>query len=183
MIVIEEFSKKTTLPIKIDDIASFIIKKGFVSRIVYHPFDIEPGHLAGMLLQDRPMAIPEPYGRPDDVGNIAFSTRLPRDMRRLVQAKELLHICDVNGAQAKTQKEVTELIEWFGIPPDARSEISKISAGIVSDHSGILLALAVLFPEASRVVLKPLFDCGSISASAIAALAHIPESYVGLLMM
>jgi hypothetical protein len=182
MIVIQEFSKKIDLPIKIDEIADFIKNKGFVGRIVYHPFDMDPRQLAGMLLHDKPATIAPPYLSDEEVANIAYSTQLSREEQRLVKTKELLHICDVANARVGTRSQVSDLVTWFSIPPDARNEMARISPGIISDHLGIVLALAVLFPAKAREVLKPHFDCGNLNEAAIAALAHIPKVYVRLIM-
>jgi hypothetical protein len=182
MLIVDEFSKSSLLPVKIDDVAKFIIDRGFVSKIRYHGFDMDPSHLAGMLLHDKP-AIAPPYSDPDEIAHIVYSSRLSREMQRLVQTKELVHICDVNAVRVSTRGQVSELVDWFGIPADARAEIEKISPGIASDQSGVLLALAVLFPEQARAALKPEFDRGAISASAIAVMAQLPIEYVGLLMM
>jgi hypothetical protein len=183
MIIIDEFSVKTVLPIKIDEIAQFILKKGFVKRIVYHPYDMEPEKLAGMLLLEKPKVIAAPYEGDGEVANIAYSTQLSLEEQRLVITKELLHICDAETVRVSSRKQVSDLVEWFGIPLEARMEIAKVSPEVASDQSTILLALEVLLPRAARDELRPHLECGNITEAGIAALAHIPKAYVRTVMM
>jgi len=178
MIVLDHFAAFTRLPIKINDIADFILERGFVNRITFHGLDESPDICAGLMIKRRDR-IPYAIG---DVADIAFSVRMPVPVQRLVLAKELIHVCEVDGICAATKAQVGKLVEEIGIPLTALIEIAKLSKQLVTDHSGLLLSIAMLIPRDARVILKRLLDQGVMGLPEIAALARVPESFAGLAM-
>lgn len=178
MIILDHFAAYTRLPIKIDQIADFIKDRGYVDKIIFHPLDEDPAVLAGMLLHRKNLA---PYAS-GEIADIVYSTQLEHDIQRLVAAKELLHICDVEGACAKTKEQVLALVDEILIPLNALTELAAVSPQLVSDHGGILLAVALLIPRDAREELKAMLDAGVMNVTQIAALVEVPESFVRLAM-
>lgn len=178
MIILKHFAAQTRLPIKINDIADFILEKGYVDSIVFHPLDAPPEFCAGFVVVRQNMA---PYAV-GDVADVAYTTRVPLAMQRLICAKELLHICDVDGICARTREQVGSLVKEIGIPLTALVEIAKISPQLSSDHDGLLLAVALLMPKSARKILKQMLDRNLITISEIAALAEVPDPFVAVAM-
>lgn len=179
MKVITDFSEKTFLPIKIDDIISYILRKGFVKRITLHKEDVDPAEVAGFLLMRRD---PTPYSI-DDVADITYSSQLPSDWQRLVIAKELIHIVDKTTCRVSSRENVARLISDIVMPQSVQLELERISPQTSSDKAGILMALMLLMPENARNLLKELYDKDKISLTEIADIAKVPTGFVQIVML
>lgn len=182
MVILEHFAAYTNLPIKISDVEGFILDRGFVDEIAYHPIDEDPGILAGMLYHVEASAPYRPYAKAQTIANIVYSTQLAVEAARVIVAKELMHIFDADGFAAKTLEQVSRLVNEIALPASVKAELQRLSPAGENDHNGILLGIAVLFPRDARDELKPLYDDEKLGDEEIASLAEIPEAFVRLIM-
>lgn len=181
MVILDHFAAYTNLPIKISDIHGFILERGFVDEIVYHPIDEDPGTLAGMLYHVEASAPYRPYSQPKTIANIVYSTQLSRDAQRVIVAKELMHIFDEGGFAASTVEQVSRLVSEIALPASVKAELQRLSPAGQNDHNGILLGIAVLFPRDARDELLPLYP-DKLGDEEISSIAEIPEAFVPLVM-
>jgi Poly(A) polymerase len=181
VVILEHFAAYTNLPIKISDIHGFIMDRGFVDEIAYHPIDEDPGTLAGMLYHIRASPPYRPYGSGRTIANVVYSTRLSRDAVRVILAKELMHIFDNGNYAAKTTEQVSRLVAEIALPASVKAELQKLSPAGQNDHNGILLGIAVLFPRDARDELRPLYP-DKLGDEEISSIAEIPEAFVPLVM-
>jgi len=178
MVILDHFSRHTRLPIKIDNVIGFILEAGFVDSILLHPVeDDDPAETPGVLLR-RKRKVPYAVGH---MADIAYPARLPPYWQRLICAKELLHLESDEGQWVRTKETVSRLITGIVLPMSAAIELAKINVEVGIDHSGILLALALLFPRDARDELRPLYDT-VLSDEQISALAEIPSQFIPLIM-
>ena len=179
MSIIEDFAQNTIVPIEINSIVDYLLKKGFVGRITLHKEDVDPSDLAGFLLFRE---VKVPYGTLD-VADITYSSRLPDDWTRLVLAKELVHIVDTAACKVSTKDAVSKLIDTMILPHAASLELAKVDNKYMSDKTGILTGLTLLAPMSARNKLKQLYDDGTLSISDISELLKVPRGYAHLVML
>jgi hypothetical protein len=180
MTIFRHFAGRTRLPVKIDEIADWIKTAGFANEILYHPMDMSPAVVSGLV---RVIKYRPPYAIDDVVrADIPFSTQLPEPNQRVVGAKELIHILDKDEYVAASYEAVGTLISEIVIPVELSADIPRVTGMGLWDHSGILTALAVLLPPAAREVLIELRQKGHIGNKEAAALANLPEEYMNFLL-
>ncbi|WP_339743975.1 hypothetical protein [uncultured Maricaulis sp.] len=180
MRLIEHFSVYQKLPIKIDDIASFLIEAGYVEGVEFHPTAEDGTVLAGMLYHVR---YKPPYVSGDgySTAHIVYHTGLPEPVQRMICAKELLHIADSDEMVVRIQEDVNRLTTEMVIPPAAISDMNSLGIKTISDHAGMLRAAALLFPIEARDSLKPFYD-KAMSAAEIAGIVDLPFAWVDFIM-
>jgi hypothetical protein len=174
------FSTYTLLPVKINDVRDHIIEHGGAEDIVFHDVSVDTDILQGLLFFTKH----KPPYRSEEVrvAHIALPDCLSEPEKRLICAKELLHILDPDQARANTRSKVSSLLDDIIIPPELLLELNSANVVVLSDHTGLMLALALLFPRDAREVLLPYFRAGNLTVNEVAALANIPESYVNVIM-
>lgn len=182
MVILDHFAAYVNLPIKISDVEAFILERGFVDEIAYHPVDEDPSMLAGMLYHVEASPPYRPYAGARTIANIVYSTQLSLESQRLIVAKELMHIFDADGFAAATREQVSRLVEEIALPASVKAELQRLSPAGENDHNGILLGIAILFPRDAREELKPLYAAGHLGDEEIGSLAEIPASFIPLLM-
>lgn len=182
MVILDHFAAYTNLPIKISDIEGFILDRGFVDEIAYHPVDEDPSVLAGMLYHVEASPPYRAYSGPRTIANIVYSEQMNVESQRLIVAKELMHIFDAEGFAAATREQVSRLVGEIALPASVKAELQRLSPAGENDHNGILLGIAVLFPRDAREELIPLYEGGHLGDEEIGSLAEIPAAFVPLVM-
>jgi len=180
MTIFKAFAARTLLPVKINEVATWVKSGGFAHEIHFHPMDRDPGIVAGLVRVDR---FKPPYATDEIVvADIPFSVQISEPEQRITGAKEIVHILDEDQYVAGTYKALSALIADMATPLELIADMSKLSVPGAVDHGGILGALAVLFPPAARELLLDLRKRGCIGNKEVAALANIPENYVEYLL-
>lgn len=171
MTIVEYFSCYTSLPIKINHITAHVKEHGFIDEVIFYPVDMNVERARGVCR--RYIKHDGLYREPIRCADIGYALSMDIPWRRLVQAKELVHLTD-NG-QASTKEQVQRLIEEIVLPPGISSSLPGHE-----DHFGDLKALMVLLPRDSLDLLKPKVDAGLLSTEEVANVARIPVAYARL---
>lgn len=180
MSIFKHFAARTALPVKVDEIADWIVSNGFAVKINYHPMDRSPEIVSGLIRVERY----KPQYSADElvIADIPYSTQMPETEQRVIGAKEVIHILDGDEYVSASYDQVSNLLSEIVIPPELMTDMAKLTGIGLFDHSGILRALAVLFPMAAREILLDLKGKGHIGDKEIAALAALPEEYIPFLL-
>ncbi len=175
--LINEFSAREIVPIEVDDIIAYLRAWGIKDEIYFFDADIDTDVLRGTIVHWEYQAKGWTY----KVADIYTARTLSPEEKRLVQAKELLHILDHRIDRVNTPEEVEALIENMALP---LSEIDwKTDGGHArSDHRTVLYALPVLFPMAARGLFLPKLKENKIDISFIAELVALSKSVVAFVM-
>jgi hypothetical protein len=179
MEILDHFAPYTKLSIKINQIADFVLERGYVNRIVFHPIEEMPdvAEVPGILLRRRDTT---PYAT-CETAHVVYSEAWPLWIRRIVTAKELAGVTMPEISWTRTREQVSNLTHGITLPNSMLVELAKVNPDLVADHSGMLLALAILVPRDARATLAPLYP-KILGDGQIAALAEIPENLVPLVM-
>jgi hypothetical protein len=175
--LIDEFSAREVVPIEVDEIADYLRSLGIKDKIFFFDADLDIDVLRGSLVHWEYQMEGWTY----KVADIYTAKTLSPEEKRVVQAKELLHILDHRVDRASTPDEVDALIKKMALPI---AEIDWKNDGhhAQSDRSAILYALPVLFPKATRDLFLPLYKANKIDDVTIAKLLALPKSIVAFVM-
>jgi hypothetical protein len=173
------FSTFTRLPVKIDDIADYILERGLQDELTFHPVSVNTAILRGTIRQF--IRHDAPYGEPIRVSQILYAESLDLAWQRLVCAKELVHIMDGIGEVTATPDEVERLVTEIVLPLDVQS-VPELAPHTIADHVAVLTALGFLIPLDARQELLLPFREGRIDVATVADLAQVPEHYVPIVM-
>ncbi|MBR1241591.1 hypothetical protein JQ620_15790 [Bradyrhizobium sp. AUGA SZCCT0274] len=175
--LIDEFSARDIVPIEIDQIVEYLKASGIKDEIYFFDADINTDVLKGSIVHWEYQAEGWTYR----VADIYTARSLSPEEKRLVQAKELLHILDHRADRADTLEEVEDLIKQMILPP---SEVDFKTEGYhaKSDRSAEVFAIPVLFPMAVRDLLLPVFEAGKIDLNQIAEMLVLPQWIAGFVM-
>jgi hypothetical protein len=175
--LINEFSARETVPIEVDEIVDYLRKLGIKDEVYFWDADIDTDVLKGTIVHWEY----EVQGWTYKVADIYTARSLNSEEKRLVQAKELLHILDHRIDRVNTLEDVEALIEEMALPlssinPEKDSDHAK------SDRDAILHVLPVLFPMAARdLFLLPLKE-NKIDIDFITDLVALPKSVARFVM-
>lgn len=172
------FSKVETVPVELDDVVAQLRHNGVEAEVYYFPADIDPNILRGQLNH---WEYPDNDGGLHSCVDIEYSKHLDEDWQRIVVCKELLHILDGDAERTDTPEKIKHLIDRIVLPPDLR-EPEKDGLAVLTDRIVLYIAVAILFPLATRELLKPKFDDGTISLHDISRLLCLPLRFVVLVM-
>lgn len=171
--IYQHFAKQTLLPVKLNDIQSFILGKGVVARMERYPCTTS-NSLVGIFQSYYDLA--PPYQERPLVVRIGYSNGASEGAQRLVQAKEMLHALDPQAATSPTRAAVAKLID------DLLMEAAEREIGLPAqvDHLNFLNALCVLMPLAALDIVRPVFKAGKVTVEQVAQEARLPEPFVSV---
>lgn len=176
--LVNHFSAHTKYPIKIEDIALWLIDRAYQDEIHFFPVNMNEDVLRGQLIQFtvRPVA----YGDTKRISYVQYSNRLNVCWKRFVVAKELTHIIDPQLASTNNFPQLVRLAEELAdnIPVDDVS----VTPGYKYEKLSIYRALALLVPEDAVNRLRGKYASGEITSRVIADKFRIPEKYVVTVM-
>ena len=168
----EHFDAYERLPVSVNDIRDQIIDMGCQDDIQFHLVDVDPSKLRGVL--ERYTVHNAPYAEPTFCSNICIARDLTAPWRRVVAAKELLHILDSEDEAAANEESVVKLINRMSQPFEFQNE----TRSSFSDKSRLVLAIGILVPKECRKWLKQIYELGQMTEEEIARIADIPDRYV-----
>lgn len=175
-----QLSGREVVPIDADDDIVPLVSAGLTLDIYTFAVDMETGVLRGKMSlwewSDENSVPPTEHHCLD----IHYAKSLPNDWARLVCVKELIHLCDPIEATVMTEAGLDRLINKIVLPPAMQS--AEDGDGVWNDRTGIMHALAVLFPWACRELLMTPFKEGKLSIDEIAKLVDIPVEYAAVVM-
>jgi len=171
-------TKGRSLYIDIDQIEEqvLILSPGHSVTYCTHPDGTSnDASILGMLEQ---VEAPRAWG--EGVDNfVHYDGRLKTDYKRLVIAKELIHILDPNCYLTNTHTKVSELMGSLAAP----SPIKEVGTHCFHDHNtAVILAVGIFLPLSLREELIEEYNSGSLSAETIVEDAQIPLGYVTAVM-
>lgn len=175
--LIRDFSSREIVPVEVDAIVDYLRTLGIKDQIYFFDAEMDTDVLRGAIVHWEY----EAEGWTYKVADIYTARTLSNEEKRLVQAKELLHILDHRIDRANTPEEVEALIEQMALP---LSEVDWQADGdhARSDRLGIVYALPVLFPTAIRDLLLPKLKEGKIDTARIADIVKLPKWTVDFVM-
>jgi hypothetical protein len=169
--LINEFSARETVPVEVDHIEEYLRATGIKDEIYF--FEEETNFLKGTIVHWEYVT----QGWTRKVVDIYTEKSLPPEEKRLVQAKELLHILDSRIDRASTLEDVERLTEEMAAHPSEQDGYHTNS-----DRHAILHVLPVLFPMAVRALFLPLYEQGKIDVDFIADEVALPKLTVRFVM-
>jgi hypothetical protein len=177
--LIGEFSKRTTLPVDVNDVLDCLKKNGNDDDIEFIGVDLDPDILQGLIkifhMREKL------YGDPTRMVNIYYHKGHTVDWQRMICCKELFHLLDPASAETKTSQDIAKLAEKIGLPPEMQDPTSDGMATNM-DRLAEFRAAAILLPWEARQILIAPYKSGAITANDIARLADMPRKYVGFVM-
>lgn len=162
------------VPIEIDDVRDHIISLGVQDEIIFVESDVDPSKLQGMI--KRYVKRNGVYAEPLLCSLIVYSQHLSMEKRRVACAKELIHILDNEAAATNTSSEVAQLINRLFQRTASEEVVGDVDFMVAKDLIAQYQALALLFPDAVRERVLPLYRDGKMSLKSIADMLCIPES-------
>lgn len=176
MDIYQHFACYQKLPVRLSLIREFILETGIVTKLICFPVDMHDGALMGGLHLYRDLAPYAAHGA--KVARIGYDRSLPDEWKRVVCAKEMLHVFATPDETAPTRELVDRLID------DLLMEQWWKDAGLPAncDHRGVFHALAVLFPLEALDYIRPRFKLGKLTIEQIAKEAKLPEPLVRIAM-
>lgn len=169
--LVEHFDCYERLPIPINAIRDQLIDLGIQDEIRFHLVDSDPNILRGLIY--RYVKHKAPYSEPILCSDICLAKEQEYEWRRVVAAKELLHITDTEAQTAQSESAIEKLLERLSLP----FELLEETRSSLNDRTHILTALAILVPKQCREMLRELKAQDKITDIDIARMAKIPERY------
>ena len=170
--LINEFSAREVVPIEVDHIEEYLRATGIKDEIYF--WDEETNFLKGTIVHWEYVT----QGWTRKVVDIYTEKSLPPEEKRLVQAKELLHILDSRIDRASTLEDVERLTEEMAAHPSEQNGYHTNS-----DREAVLLVLPVVFPMAVRALFLPLLQRNLINIDWIADKVALPKTVVSFVML
>lgn len=177
--LLSHFDKKDrTLYIDIDEISDQVLRLSYGHSVIYCKHDYEPDEDCAILGMLEQVEAPRAWGTGVD-DFVHYDNRLNIDYKRLVIAKELIHILDPECYLTNTVTKVGELFESLSAP----SPIKEAGAHCFHDYNtAVILAVGLFLPLSLREELIGPYESGSLTVAEIAADAKIPAAYVSSVM-
>jgi len=171
-----KFDGKTELPVEIQEICDALVEMGYQDDIRVVGEDMDTEQLLGTYVQ-----LTEPsggmYSEPRLVSLIVYPTNVDFVSRRIVCAKELVHVCDANVAKTKDSNDIMDLAMVLAgrasIGDEPRMTM-KVAADILAQQKGLML----LFPKAARVIARQRVADGEVTLEVLSEQLQLPTSTV-----
>jgi Zn-dependent peptidase ImmA (M78 family) len=173
------FADREDPPIDVDEVVTYLREHGVKDEINFVAADLNTEILRGHIFH---FVIPQAmYRDPIFCADIYYAKSQTKDWQRLVCCKELLHILDPEEQRVKNKEELRRQFERIVLPAEFQDPI-KDGEKVTSDRVATYLAVAVLFPWATRELFRPSFQAGKLTLEDIARAVDIPVRYVALVM-
>ncbi len=172
----EQFDNYQNLWIDINDIRDAIKQLGAQDDIRFHYVDIDTDIVRGFLHQYTRRSAP--YAEPMLISDIYIGKDLDENWQRLVAAKELLHILDVDGTRAQSNTAVDTLFKNLSLP----AELRTFTQSTFNDQARLFSAVAILVPRECRAILRRMHSEGKITAQEVSQMAKIPQGFGSVIL-
>lgn len=178
--LLSHYSTRKTLPIDVQEVADHLVHHcGCQDSIIFHPEEMEIGALRGMYVQYT--THPGVYSAPELETLIIFPSNEPVDWQRMICAKELIHVCDGNGARTNSPDEVDDLVDKL-LGPLSTDDYGLADLMASVDRIALYQALAVMFPWGAREVALEQIEKGNATELDVARWANLPLTLVRLVL-
>ena len=171
-----KFDGRTECPIEIQEICEALEEMGYQDEIRVVPEQMDTKQLRGTYYQ-----FTEPsggmYSEPRLVSLIVYPSNVDVISKRVICAKELVHVCDLKVAKTSKPHEIMELAKVLvgeGSLDDAPQMTLQVAADIVAQQKGLML----LFPKAARVIARQQIAEGTIELQTLSKRLQLPEATV-----
>jgi hypothetical protein len=168
---------KSIKPIEVDHIVDYLRTQGITDEVYFWDAEIDIEVLKGTLVHWEYQMEGWTYRAAD----IYTARSLSLEEKRLVQAKEILHILDHRIDRVNTLEDVEALIEEM-VLPESSIDPEKHSDHARSDRDAILHILPVLFPMAARDLFLHPFKENKIDIDFITGRVALPKYIVRFVM-
>lgn len=147
--------------------------------VVYCPYVRNPDTDVAVLGMLEQVESPRAWGD-DGVENfVHYDDSLKTDYKRLVVAKELIHILDPRCYLTNTPIEVSDLMASLAVP----SAVKELGTHSFHDlNTVVVLAVGLFIPLTLRAEMIDAFKRGALTVGMIAERVEIPPSYVVAVM-
>lgn len=175
--LVEAFQDEVELPIEIEEVRDEIVRQGFQDRIILFAGDLNTDRLRGTFTQWTERG--SVYGDPELVTLIIYPKAESARWQRLVCAKELVHVCDMQIAKTKTPEAIEELAErLLGRFEDNKDDEADLMASV--DKLAQFQGINLLFPKAARSVARTKLASGEKTIDEIVDWVALPRQFVEL---
>ena len=172
------FEGAMSLPVDLRNVSAWAREKGLQDEIEFIGVDLDVEIIRGFLFRFRyNKAV---YGEHVNCAHVYYGKNQEEEWINIVCAKELCHLAD-GSAPVKRKEELENLLSRLSLP-NAIKILLEDPEYAAFDKFGDAFAAALLLPMASRQLLRPHFQAGTITSADIARLAVMPERYVRLVM-
>lgn len=178
--ILAHFDQRTRLPIAIEEIKTKVIELTQVDRLTFIGVDCDPKIYRGQM--EAYTAQPAPYADHIVCYDIWYANSLPAPEKRIVLAKELLHVLDATGLKVSTRAGAERLISEIVLDPMLIPPDEAGTPAVVWDRWLLYCAGAVLLPFAAREIMRPAYEAGTLPLEEIARVAALPPNIVQFVM-
>lgn len=154
--LVRALEKRSDLPMEVTDIRAEIQKLGIQDEIIFHPADIDPEKLWGLMYQFKGTEETQKftrqagvYGEPIRCALIVYNKRLPTEWQRVVCAKEAIHLLDPQVERTASAEELVALVDKL-LGPMATGDFGFADFVAAKDKLALYQALMLLVPNAAR---------------------------------
>jgi len=177
--LIEYFSRMHELPIKIEDIASQINAMGIQDEIYIFQADTNPTKVRGGFHQFTYSK--GVYADPQRVTHIVCSKNVPLEWRRVICAKELVHIFDTTAARTSTKEEASQLLDRL-VGPLSSEDYGLVDLQAAQDRLALYQSLPLLMPNAALSVARDSVARNLKTIEDVSRWACMPIEFVRLML-
>lgn len=178
--VVEFFSCFTVLPVDPDEVADHVRSYGIQDEIEFVGVDIDIRVIRGAL--HHYSYHPSAYAAPRLCADIYFDRSQPREWRRLIAVKEVLHLLDHSVSKTTSVADCEKLISALSSYNATSSEFDIVSVHAITDLMMLYFAIAVVFPADARDIVYGPYKEGHLSLDEIRIWADLPMEVVALVM-
>ena len=182
--LVEHFSTFTEVPVEPSEVKDLILSDGRDLVIRFIGVELEIEVLRGHLSQYKKTA-PLYANEDTNIADVYYGVNQESGWIRLVCVKELTHVFDISNARTATKDDLETLIKRMALSPEFQDLAVDIKEGgpkVIADRIAVFYALAITFPWATRELLIPKVDDGTLNEADVARLVDLPLKYVRLVL-
>jgi hypothetical protein len=174
--LVARFQDAPGAPILVDNIRNTIVDMGLIDEVQFLRAEMDDVKVKGFIRKFTFHSAP--YAEPTRSANIYYAKNLNECWRRLVCAKELVHLVDRPGVAVSSAEALKSLLVGLTSSAEPVDLDERCQADIVAE----ITALPVLVPLPIRnQLLGPVKSC-RMSSHDVAYYFRIPQKYVAFIM-
>jgi hypothetical protein len=170
-VLIEDFVNWPKCVVEVTDIASAIVRRGFVHSIDFVPFEEDPRDLLGMLVRWESRYS---YGTTTEHVAVCYNVNVEPWMRRLICSKELVHVPENGDAKTNTPEAVKALLDSLFPSDPNRVVLDIFRRQAQHENYALYQATNLMFPAAHRTKYQSQIESGALSLEQVAAKFDVP---------
>jgi hypothetical protein len=177
--LVAAFSNVRTLPIEIDEVRREIVKLGFQDEIVFVEEESDPRKCHGVYYQFTKRD--GVYRPPILVSLIIYSKNVDLVWKRIICAKELIHVMDHSAGKTKRALELEGMLDKL-LGPLSTEDFGLADMMAAIDKLATYQALCFLFPDAAREEALARLKSEQVTIAQIADWAVLPVELVTIIL-